>query len=183
MRSLSHLLSDFFNPVYGYRAVQKKGINYCLLRIQSRDLNQELPTFLVENTSSDNTFCRQFGLMLLQCSFYGELRWCLSQRYRKENDAPARWVGLPSVGTPGDMSLPWYTVINEQRRLKLCACHWWEGEQHVFGFKSPWEEEGITALDLRFWWSPFSQMANFSCEKLVPLISFQKESVFLLPVS
>lgn len=66
------------------------GFKYCLLRIQGRHLNQELSIFLMENTSSDNTFPRQFGLILLQSSFYGELRWCLSQRYRKENDAQAQ---------------------------------------------------------------------------------------------
>lgn len=54
-----------------------------------------------------------------------------------------------------------------------------KGEQCAFGLKSPWEDEGITALDLRFWWSPFSQMAKSSCKKF--LTDFISKRVCISP--
>lgn len=183
MRSLSHLLSDFFNPVYGYRVVQKRGLTIVYSEFRAEIWTKSCPLFWWRTRHQTTHFVGSLVSCCCSVAFMVNSDGVWVRGTGRRMMLQHRWVGLPSVGTPGDMSLPWYTVINEQRRLKLCACHWWEGEQHVFGFKSPWEEEGITALDLRFWWSPFSQMANFSCEKLVPLISFQKESVFLLPVS
>lgn len=45
MRSLSHLLSDFFNPVYGYRAVQKRGLTIVYWEFRAEIWTKSCPLF------------------------------------------------------------------------------------------------------------------------------------------
>lgn len=48
---LPHLFNRYFNPIYTYRTVRKRGTECCLPRSQGRKLIQEFPSFLMEDTS------------------------------------------------------------------------------------------------------------------------------------